>query len=218
MRNLIVDNFCLGQRRDGALQQDKLYSMRTLLNLIILYTDGRLQTRPGYERWNDSGLPDIAEQIEVWLDMDENENIFALLEAPTSRWYIAQQVGAHLPLVNEAVTKPAPVVPMSNRAMFATDSNAYWTDNATIAGAPPRQYRLGILPPGDGLQVDAVAAPGHTDTPIPGMKIDMNPTTARRLGTAMRGTVPGSRRVLPSPTPSATSPPCPSTAPTAFWA
>lgn len=154
---LLLDNFRLGQRRDGALREDKLFSLRDLVNYDILYTDGRLRIRPGYNRWNTNVLPAPAMQLYPFVDQQEN---FHLLGISNSRWYDISEAGTHTMLSTQAATARRPVVSYGNRVIFGTDTGLRWTDDASIGGANP-SYRLGILRPDQTPGVAARAGVGN---------------------------------------------------------
>jgi len=144
----------MGQRRDAALREDALLSARTLKNFDLDYEGetADLQIRKGYDRWNTTELDDPATQLFAFVDQSQN---FNLLGISSSRWKAINETGAHVTLVNEAATAKRPIESFGNRAFFATDSDAYWTDNASIGGVNP-SYRLGIVKPNE--------PPGATNT------------------------------------------------------
>lgn len=156
-RTFWVRNFRLGQRRDGALRDDRLWSMRELKNVDIDYTDGRLIIRPGYERWNAEELPTSATQLYAFEDFALNWHLLAISDG---KWYVVKTTGSHDILKDEAATAPRPIVQVDNRLIFCTDDGMYWTDDTAIGGAT-KSYRLGIAPPTEVPAVVAAAILGN---------------------------------------------------------
>ena len=159
MPELYLLNSKAGQRRDAALREDGLLSWRTLKNFDIDY-DGEtadLVIRKGYDRWNSVELDDPATQLFAFVDQAQ---AFNLLGISGSRWRAIKESGAHVVLVNEAATATRPVESFGNRAFFATDTDAYWTDDSSIGGANP-SYRLGIVKPLNAAAAILTASEGN---------------------------------------------------------
>ena len=182
-RSLRIDNFRLAQRRDGALRQDKLFSMRTLENFDVIYTDGRLRVRPGYTRWNDTALPAVATQLFYFVPLDSPDSAH-LLGISNSRWYGISEVGAHNLLKNEAATARRPVLTVGERCFFGTDTGWYWTDNSSIGGAT-KSYRVGIKKPTVAPALARTPEAGPRVAVIPGARIWLNTTDQRRFAAKM---------------------------------
>jgi len=142
-QRLQIPNFSYGMRRDSALDEERLLSLRTLKNYFIDYSDGRLKTRNGYTRWNDTTLANVAKQLFWFADLSGNEH---LLGIANSLWYKINESGAHVLMNADAATARRPIVSAGNRCFFGTDTDAYWTDDTALGGAT-RSYRLGIVAP-----------------------------------------------------------------------
>lgn len=174
--SLRIDNFRLAQRRDGALRQDKLYSMRTLQNFDVIYTDGRLRVRPGYTRWNTTALPAVATQLFYFVPLDNPSNAH-LLGISNSRWYGISEAGAHNLLSTEPATARRPVLTVGERCFFGTDTGWRWTDDSSIGGAT-KSYRVGIRRSTQPPSVSERVVDGHSDHDV--LTI-LNTTTQRRI-------------------------------------
>lgn len=173
MPNLYWNNFRMGQRYDAALREDALLSARELNNFDIIYAgeSADIQIRPGYTLWNDTELPGPAQQLYPFVDMDQN---FNLLGISNSRWRAIRESGGHRRLVNEAATTTRPVVSFGNRVFFGTDTDAYWTDDASIPGVNA-SYRMGIVKP----SFAAIATPTASEGNITGV---IEPNAAQVAG------------------------------------
>jgi len=182
-RKFKLDRFGLGQRRDGALRDDALMSLRTLKNRDIVYTDGRLKVRKGYDRFNASALAGVPTQLHRFVDLESNENILAIAD---SKWYKVSETGAHRIVKDETTTARRPIIDYGNRCIFATDSDVYWVDNTGL-GTPVAAYRLGIAKPTSAPTVVAVTGEGNITGGVypgagnPGAAWDLNGTTKKKL-------------------------------------
>jgi len=165
----------MGQRRDAALREDALLSARELTNFDLDY-DGEsadLVIRPGFTRWNAVELPASAQQLYPFVDMDQNFNLLGIAD---SRWRAIKESGAHVTLVDEVATATRPVEAFGNRAFFGTDTDAYWTDDASIPGANP-SFRMGIAKPANALDAVLAVTTGVTTPSIATPRIWLNSTT-----------------------------------------
>lgn len=155
----------MGQRRDAALREDALLSAYTMKNFDIVYAGetADLIIRKGYDRWNTNELDDPITQLYPFVDMSQN---FNLLGVSGSRWRAISEAGAHVVLVNEAATAMRPIESFGDRVFYATDTDAYWSDNASIGGANP-SYRLGIEKPTAAPVLAAAAAEGRINGAAP---------------------------------------------------
>lgn len=185
MPNLYWNNFRMGQRRDAALRDDALLSARELDNFDLDY-DGEsadLVIRPGFTRWNAVELSAPAQQLYPFVDMDQNFNLLGIAD---SRWRAIKATGAHVTLVDEAATATRPVEAFGNRVFFATDTDAYWTDDTSIDGADP-SFRMGIVKPGGPPTLTLANSEGRTTYAInwvspPGPTLELNATTHVKIG------------------------------------
>lgn len=160
MPELLIDNFKLAQRRDGALREDRLWSLYTLKNLDIIYVDGRLEVRKGSAYWNDTELPAEPTQIYWWRNLQGQEHLLAICSDLVDRWYVVKESGAHVLLIDELAISQCIVAPVDNRLIVGTDHNLFWTDHDAIGGAT-HSYRLGIKRPGEPPSAVAVLAEGN---------------------------------------------------------
>jgi hypothetical protein len=161
---LKIDNFRLGQRRDGALREDRLFSMRSLINYDIVYSDGRLRVRKGFSRFNDTALPAVATQIYPFIDLDGNEHILAVVAGNEDSWYKVNASGAHVEVVADYSIAPRPVVQIGNRVFLGSDDDWWWADDTTL-GAATTSYLVGIRKPSEGPRVTAAATSGYPASP-----------------------------------------------------
>lgn len=168
VKELTIENFRLGQRRDGALRNDALWSMYSLENFDIDYVEGSLKIRPGYEEWNTEELPAVPAQLYNFVDLENNS---AVLGICGNRWYVLSEDSDHAMLIDEAATSPRPIITVDNRVIFATDSGIYWADYDSLTAVTPTCYRLGILRPDEPpTMVNTIAGIGQTeygDAPTP---------------------------------------------------
>lgn len=183
-KQLRIDNFSLGMRRDGSLTQDRMWSMRTLSNYDILYEEGRLKVRKGYGRWNTNVLPasGVATQLHRFEDMSSHKHLLGICNGD-DRWYAISETGNHVKLTDEIATARRPIVNVDNRCFFGTDYDLYWTDDTAIAGATTN-YRVGIERPDDTPGVEARNGIGN----IVGLTlpVDGNPATYYQITSVLR--------------------------------
>jgi hypothetical protein len=185
MPELYWNNFKMGQRRDAALREDALLSARELNNFDIDY-DGEsadLVIRPGYTIWNDTELSGPAQQIYPFVDMEQNFNLLGIASA---RWRAIKSTGSHVTLVDEAATATRPIEAFGNRVFFGTDTDAYWTDDASIDTANP-SFRMGIEKPLGAPSVQLSSSEGRTTYAInwaspPGPNLELNTTNYLQIG------------------------------------
>jgi len=178
MPNLYWNNFRMGQRRDAALREDALLSARELTNFDIDY-DGEsadLVIRPGFTRWNAVELSAPAQQLYPFVDLSQNFNLLGIAD---SRWRAIKPTGAHVTLVGEAATATRPVTSFGNRAFFGTDTDAYWTDDASIDSGTP-SFRMGIVKPPNGPGVMLQQGQGNTGSWL-------LPTDSQQVASALVG-------------------------------
>lgn len=154
---LIIPNFSLGMKRDSALTEERLLSLRTLKNYFIDYSDGRLKTRLGYDRWNDTELDDVATQLFWFSDLEQNENLLGIVDGT---WYQIKETGAHNQINTDTATARRPIVAAGQRVFFGTDTEAYWTDDSELPGGVSA-FRLGIVPPQNVPTVSSAASQGN---------------------------------------------------------
>jgi hypothetical protein len=166
-RNLRIDNFSLGLRRDSALVEDRMPSMRTLKNWEILYTDGRLRIRPGYTRWNGTELEATATQLFWFADLSGNEHLVGILDDAmhNGQWYKIAESGAHTRFDTQIATARQPIIQVKDRIFYGVDSGGataafMWADDTSLgAGAA---YRVGIARPQTAHTITPTTATGHT--------------------------------------------------------
>ena len=202
MPELKLSNFSLGQSRDGALRQNKYWSLRDMVNVDIVYTDGRMRVRKGSARWNATALPAEPTQLFWWVDDDQNEHLFALCSDLIDRWYEAKASGAHQMIIDQLATRWCIAQPVGNRLILGTDSDLYWTDHDALTGGPPYAYRLGIKKPTVGVGGSVIITEGTWNGAgypnVPGSH-GLNATTKRKV--AARFTAGYTQRVRGLPIP-----------------
>lgn len=165
-KQLSIDNFGLGLNRDGAMSRDKMQSLRVMKNYKIIYTDGRLQIRPGYERWNDTELDTPATQLFWFADLEGNENLLGI-QGDTKQWNAIKESGAHVLLDGFIATARRPIAQFAGRVFYGandvgTGAAWRWTDNDSLdGGVAPYSFRAGIKKPTDIAEVAAVTGEGN---------------------------------------------------------
>lgn len=163
-KQLSIDNFGIGLNRDGAMSRDKMQSLRVMKNYKIIYTDGRLQMRPGYERWNDTELDTPATQLFWFADLEGNENLLGI-QGDIKQWNAIKESGAHVVLDGFIATARRPITQFGGRVFYGannvgTGAPWRWTDNDSIDGAGPYSYRAGIKKPTESPNMYLVGAQG----------------------------------------------------------
>lgn len=134
-----------GQKRDRVLRETGMLSMRTLKNMEIIYTDGRLRMRKGYDRYNSTPLATPATQL-FWFDPIDQSEAGVLLGIYDNKWYKISESGSHINLSTDTATARQPIVQFGNRVFFGTDTSWRWTDSDQLAGAP-KSIDVGIEKP-----------------------------------------------------------------------
>lgn len=180
MPELKLANFSLGQSRDGALREKKFWSLRDMVNVDIIYTDGRMRVRKGSARWNEDELPAEPTQLFWWVDDDQHEHLFVLCSDLVDRWYEAKAVGAHQMIIDELATAWCIAQPVGNRLILGTDHNLFWTDHDALTGGPPYAYRLGIKKPTVPFAQVPVTTEGNWNGVTP-ILIVFQPLTIRKM-------------------------------------
>jgi len=160
---LEIGNFRLGARADGALRDDNLQSARSLKNFDIIYSDGRLRVRKGYEKYNAVALAGAPTQLYHFRTMSDPDKSHVLCIADDN-WYVAEATGAHTQLSTEDATAPRPVFEYGDRVFFGTDGSGTdigfrWTDDTAIGAAT--SYRVGIVRPAGPPGVTLMTSEGH---------------------------------------------------------
>lgn len=187
MPQLTIADMRYGQQADGGIRDDSRSSARRLVNYDIIYggEKPRLRVRPGYERWNAVALPSTARQLHAFVDMQGNDHLIA--RVGTSRWYDAQEAGAHTLISSFSATVKKLIYQYGNRLMLGTDgsdsddSGIIWTDDDSLnTGSPATSYRVGIKRPTEPPTIETATAPGNKDTLTD--SIIMNRTTRRKFG------------------------------------
>ena len=163
---LDLRNWRLGQRRDGALRDDALQSARDLKNYDIIYTDGRLRVRKGYDKFNAVALDGPATQLYYFVPKDTSEDplLVGIVDGPVDYWYIIRETGPHTLLSSNSAVARQPIVTFGDRLIFATDTDVRWGDSTSMAAAPLVSYRLGIEPPTVAPTVALVNGEGNIGT------------------------------------------------------
>ena len=171
-REFRIDNFSLGMRRDGATTENRMYALRTIKNYYIDYTEGKLVIRPGYSRYNSTALPNPADQLYWFGDMDGNQHLLGKIGGTTDMWYKIAESGAHTNICAHACTSRRPAFGFGNRVFFGTDKDItevsaggnglQWADNTSIGTGD--SYRVGIKPPSQGPTISTTDAEGRTET------------------------------------------------------
>lgn len=179
---LTLDSFRLGQRADGALRDDRLLSLRRLKNFDIIYTDGRLRMRKGYDRFNATELAGSPTQLFHYRMMTDPDTDHVLCIA-NDLWYKVAETGAHTQISDEAATAPRPVVQFGDRVFFGTDGDGSdigfrWTDDTAIGTGD--SYRVGIEPPDNPPNLSIETADGRRAAGDIG--VILNSTNTRRIG------------------------------------
>jgi len=167
MAELILNNFKLGQRADGGLREDALLGLLRLVNYDLVYGGETvdLQMRPGYARWNATEFSDPGDQLEIFVDMQENKALLVLIDG---LWYEAQSAAAHTLLSAFTATAPEPFAQFGTRAFLGTDGShaddpgMIWISDTSL-GAATKSYRLGIKKPAEPPTLEARDKEGHTD-------------------------------------------------------
>ncbi|MHC4464631.1 MAG: hypothetical protein ACYS30_24845 [Planctomycetota bacterium] len=179
-RKLTQNNFSKGMIRDSALDEDRLFSLRTMKNYKVLYQDGRLEVRNGYTRWNSTELIAPATQLLWFADLNDNEHLLAILgdALNSDRWYDVNESGAHTRIEDPVATAPRPIEQFGNRVFFGTDTTWLWTDDTALTGAD-LSYRVGIVRPSPGILISSTTARGHIDSPDFGE--ELTTTIGRKL-------------------------------------
>jgi len=188
MPELRLDNFTPGMKRDRSLREAGMLSLRTLKNMEIIYTDGRLRMRKGYTRWNTGQIAAPATQL-FWyqpIDTSEDGNLFGIYNG---YWYQISETSAHKQLSSVAATARRPIIQFGNRVFFGTDEGWRWTDSDLLIGST-YSYDAGLSKPTSAPTITLRAAIGHWSSVHNKMDTSslLNATTTRKL--AMAFTVP----------------------------
>ncbi|MHA2043472.1 MAG: hypothetical protein ACW99G_01685 [Candidatus Thorarchaeota archaeon] len=170
MPELLLNNLRLGQRADGGNRRDALQGLRRLVNYDLEYGGETVDmvVRKGYERFNAVALPDIPQQVRVFVDQRERQKILSIVDG---KWYDVDETGSHNQISSFDATAPKPYMQWGNRAILGTDADDaddpgfVWTSNDELATSP-RSYRLGISRPEEPAGANAHDKEGNwQDTP-----------------------------------------------------
>lgn len=141
-----------------------------------------LQVRPGYERWNANEFSQPADQLEIFVDMQENKALIVLVDG---LWYKAQNAAAHRLLSSFTASAPEPFAQFGDRAFLGTDGSddddpgMIWVSTVSMASAT-RSFRLGIKKPLEPPTLELRDKEGHTDA-VSAVDYVMQPISQRKF-------------------------------------
>ena len=78
MPGLTISNFSKGWKDDAALDTDKIYSLKRLVNADIDYERGAAKRRKGYKRYHSADLPGLLKQSYEFVDTANQTRLLAI--------------------------------------------------------------------------------------------------------------------------------------------
>ena len=187
MPSLTISSFAKGWKDDPALDPDKIYSLKRLVNADIDYERGASRRRKGYKRYHSTNLPGLLKQCYEFVDTKGQTRLLAIAKSGSNYRLYLVEANENNEIKNYSVTDDYPLgkrllfdshdnypfKTVGDRVFFSDDNDWYWTDYSSAKkGAGPYTYecyQAGIDKPTFLPTLTATSSPGYDDTDITGI-------------------------------------------------